>query len=174
MTANIDLLSYPALCREDKGDKMKLKGVVILAVIGLMVMSSFIASAGKSNTLTTDKSAYNVGEVVIITFTNNGDEAVIIPDGYVILDETGKEVYSPNCLMYVPPLAPGESMVYTWDMTRNDGKTTEPGDYTVYTSWDTAEFKVIEPASETLHKSPEKNSKKIIDFPEPVIPKKFA
>ncbi|MCK4757892.1 MAG: hypothetical protein KAS67_05530 [Thermoplasmata archaeon] len=142
---------------------MKLKGAIVLGIIGMVIMTSFAASAGKSNTLTTDKSAYDMGEVVIITFTNNGDEAVVIPDGYIILNEAGKEIYSPNCLMYTPPLAPGESRVYTWNLIRNDGKIAEQGDYTVYTSWDTAEFKIFD----TAEKLDNGGKGKAIGVPEP-------
>ena len=100
---------------------MKMKITFILGIIGMVIMTSCVASASQGLTLTTDKSAYNVGETVIITVTNQGSEEATIPNGYIILDETGETVFEPRVIFYMAPLAPGESYTYTWDQTDNCG-----------------------------------------------------
>lgn len=131
---------------------MKLKGAFVLAIIAMVVMTPMVASAGKSLALTTDKSAYEIGEAVVITVENKADEAVMIPGGYNVLDVNGKVVYEAPTPLFMPPLAPGDSITYTWDQIDNCGNAVVPGDYTIQTSYDTATFKIFD-SSETSSKA---------------------
>ncbi len=111
------------------------RGVIVLGIIFMVIMTSGVASAAKEMTLETDKSAYNEGEVVIITVTNNMDEVQIMPYGYWVEDQAGEMIYTPDILAYTPPMAPGDSFVYTWKQICMDGSMVSPGDYTIHTSW---------------------------------------
>lgn len=154
-----------------KGNNMKGRGIIALGIIAMVIMTTGVASAEKGLTLTTDKSAYNVGESIIITVTNNGDEFVTIPNGYVVMDEAGVEIYHPNVLCYMPPLAPGETYVYTWDQICDNGKLASAGDYTIYTSWDSVEVKLFD---SSLNGSAGNSGKNNASLPVPPHPTIFA
>lgn len=141
---------------------MKGRAIIALGIIAMFIMTSGIASAQKGLTLTTDKSSYNLGEQVTITVTNNGDETVTIPNGYVILNEAGEEIYRPNVLCYMPPLAPGETYVYVWDQICDDGKSAIAGDYTIDTYFDSTDVKLFD--SSTNNKG---GSKNVVTLPVP-------
>ncbi len=153
-----------------KGNNMKGRGIIALGIIAMVIMTAGVASAEKGLTLTTDKSAYNIGEMVIITVTNNGDEFVTIPNGYVVVDENGKEIYHPNVLFYMPPLAPGETYTYRWNQICDDGKQALVGDYTIYTSWDSVEVKLFD---SSLNGSPG-HGKNVVELPVPIHPTTLA
>lgn len=154
-----------------KGNNMKGRGIIALGIIAMVIMTTGVASAEKGLTLTTDKSAYNIDETVIITVTNNGDEFVTIPNGYVVVDDNGKEIYHPNVLCYMPPLAPGEIYVYTWNQICDDGRPASAGDYTIYTSWDSVEVKLFD---SSLNGSPGHGGKNAVEVPVPVLPMVLA
>ena len=132
---------------EKEGNIMKGRGIIALGIIAMVIMTSGIASAEKGLTLTTDKSAYNLGEEVIITVTNDGDDVMVIPYGYQVVDEVGKLVFSPNILFFMPPLAPGETYSYTWKQICDDGTMVPAGDYTINTAWDSVEVKIFDSSS---------------------------
>ena len=94
-------------------------------------------------TVTTDKVNYGVGEDVIITFTNDGNEAVLFYPEWVE-DVDGKIVRSPRVLLYPLVLEPGDSTVNTWDQRDDHGKLVEPGQYTIRTLWDSIEIDIME------------------------------
>ena len=142
---------------------MKGRGIIALGLVFMVIMTSGIASAASDLVLTTDKSAYNEGEVVVITVTNNGAEPLVIANGFWIEDDAGKQIYLPNILCYMPPLDPGQSIEYTWDQTTTDGKQVPAGKYTVHTSWDSTSIKVFDNTSSHVVKV-----KKVIDHPKPV------
>ncbi len=140
---------------------MKGRGVIALGLVFMVIMTSGITSAATGITLDTDKSAYNEGEIVTITVTNNGDDVVTIPNGFWIENDAGEQIYLPNILFYMPPLAPGQSIEYTWDMTNTDGTMVKSGDYTVHTSWDSTPIKIFDTTSS------KGKSKVIMDLPRP-------
>ena len=123
---------------------MKGRGVIALGLVFMVIMTSGIASATSDLALTTDKSAYDDGDIVIITITNNGDEPLTIPNSFWIENDAGEEIYLPDMLAYTPLLDPGQSIEYTWDQTCTDGTQAPPGDYTVHTSWDLTPIKVFD------------------------------
>ena len=145
-----------------KGNNMKGRGIIALGIIAMVIMTSGVASAGKGLTLTTDKSAYNIDEPVIITVTNNGDEYVTIPNGYVVVDDNGKEIYHPNAIFYMAPIGPDETYTYTWNQICDDGKQVPAGDYTIYTSWDSVDVKLFD---SSLNGSPGHSGKIRVDLP---------
>ncbi len=150
---------------------MKGRGIIALGIIAMVIMTTGIASAEKGLTLTTDKSAYNIGESVIITVTNNGDGFVTIPNGYVVVDQDGKEIYHPHAIFYMAPIAPGETYDYTWNQICDDGKQAPAGDYTIYTSWDSVEVKLFD---SSLNGSPGHGGKNTVKLPVPVLPMVLA
>ena len=150
-----------------KGNNMKGRGIIALGIIAMVIMTTGIASAEKGLTLTTDKSAYNIGEQVTITVTNNGDEFITIPNGYVVVDDNGKEIYHPNAVFYMAPLAPGETFDYTWNQICDDGSQALIGDYTIYTSWDSVEVKLFD---SSIRGSPGNNGKIAVELPVPTTP----
>jgi len=129
---------------ERKGNIMKGRCILTLGIIAMVIMTCGIASAAKGLTLTTDKSSYNLEDVVTIIVTNNGDEPVVIPNGYVVTDETGKEVYHPPIILYMAPLQPGETYEYTWNQICDDGRQAPAGDYTIHTYWDSVTVKLFD------------------------------
>ena len=150
-----------ALTDEGKVIYMKGRGVIALGLIFMVIMTSGVANAATGVTLDTDKSAYNEGEVVIITVTNNGDEMVTIPNGFWIENDAGEQIYLPNILFYMPPLDPGQSIDYTWDQTCTDGTMVPAGDYTVHTAWDSTSIKIFDSSTNGV------KGKKVIDLPKP-------
>ena len=107
-------------------------------------MTSGVASAATGLTLMTDKSAYNVKELVIITITNVGEETVTIPSGYYVVNEEGLEVYHAPSIFYMAPMATGDTYTYIWDQTCDDGTAVPTGDYTIHTPWDSIEVKLFD------------------------------
>ena len=154
-----------------KGNHMKGRGIIALGIIAMVIMTTGVASAEKGLTLTTDKSAYNVGESVIITVTNNGDEYVTISNGYVVMGEDGKEIYHPNVLCYMPSLAPGETYDYTWDQICDDGRQAPPGDYEIHTSWNSVEVKLFD---SSLNSSPGHGGRNAVELPVPITSSTLA
>ena len=81
--------------------------------------------------LTTDKAEYESGETVLITFTNVGDYTIPVCSGFMILDSDGEIVYAPMMLAFSPPVAPGETIEYTWDQTDDNGYEVPAGSYII-------------------------------------------
>ena len=126
---------------------MKGRGIIAIGIIAMFIMTSGMASAASSLGLDTNKSAYNIGEDVIITVTNTGDGEASFPYGFTVADETGKVIYHPPILFFTPPLAPGASYSYTWDQICDDKNQALPGDYTIQTSWASATIKLFDSSS---------------------------
>ncbi|MEW5936552.1 MAG: hypothetical protein AB1665_01870 [Candidatus Thermoplasmatota archaeon] len=94
--------------------------------------------------VSTDKPRYASGENVLITIVNKGDGAVLLT-GYWVEDSDGIQVYAPPMLMYAQYLSPGESVVYTWDQTGEDGLKVAPGTYTVHIPQDSIQIRINAP-----------------------------
>ena len=142
---------------------MKGRGIIALGIIAMFIMTCGVASAEKGLALATDKSAYNLGEQVIITVTNDGDDPMVIPYGFLVLDEAGKVVYSPNVLFYMRPLAPGETYTYFWEQICDDGTQVLAGKYTINTSWDSVEVKIFDSST-----SAGRGGRNVVELPVPI------
>ncbi|HEY9206245.1 MAG TPA: hypothetical protein VIO58_10030 [Candidatus Methanoperedens sp.] len=80
----------------------------------------------------TDKSAYNQGELVTFTITNDGTETIDLPNSAPWRVENAKtveRVFTPIALDVITPLDPGQSMSWTWDQSNDEGKQVPAGTY---------------------------------------------
>lgn len=85
--------------------------------------------------LEVDKTVYELGENVTITFTNNSTETVAFPSGTAwggaIRDSEGRHIapglYTGD-ILYIPA---GESSIWVWDQIDAGGEMVPPGIYTV-------------------------------------------
>ena len=143
---------------------MKGRAIIAFGIIAMFIMTSGIASAEKGLTLTTDKSAYNLGEPVTIIITNNGDEMVTIPNGYIVVNGAGEEMFHPDILFFMAPIAPGEIYVYTWNQVCDDGKQAPAGDYTINTSWDSVDVKLFDSSTTG------RGGRNVVKLPVPIPP----
>ena len=117
-------------------------GNIIMGILAFVVLFAGMASATENLVLSTDKANYEAGEEIIITFTNEGDCVDTVP-AFWIEDEGGEFIYAPDKLMFVKPLAPGESDITLWDQTDGSGELVAPGYYTIKTSdGDTEDIRV--------------------------------
>jgi flagellar hook assembly protein FlgD len=110
-------------------ENMKIKAAVI-AAFAVVVLLSGMAAAGPIADITTDKKAYQQGEDVTITVTNNCRGPMAF-NGYWVDGVDGKNVYMPPMELYPVIIAPGGTHSEVWNQNGNDGAQVAPGAYTV-------------------------------------------
>jgi hypothetical protein len=104
--------------------------------------------------VSTDSQTYTVGEDVQIIMTNVGTENVICP-GYWIEDANGVVIYTPNTVLYMRPIAPGESITFIWNQMDDAGNQVATGTYLVCTLQDRIGINIFEgPNVEVLADKP--------------------
>jgi hypothetical protein len=106
---------------------MKKALVIILALLmlstGFAIADNTHPQKEGSGELSTDKKSYNLGETVVFTFENTGQELIRtrpVLITYWIEKANGPIVRDQYCYMPITPLVywqPGESYSWTWDQT---------------------------------------------------------
>jgi flagellar hook assembly protein FlgD len=109
-----------------------MKAIAIIAMASIMAAAALsgMAIAEERTILTTDRSVYATGQCVTITVTNNMRGAVPLC-GYTITDSDGNEVYTPNTVLFMQMLGPGQSHSFLWDQVDGCGMQVAEGAYTI-------------------------------------------
>ena len=128
---------------DDSGNQVA-PGAYIIDVVGETAKITIKESGQASIEISTDRTDYLLGEEVVITITNTGNNNVIVPNGYWVEDTKGTIVYTPNMVAYMRPLAPGESISYSWDQIGDDGYQVEVGAYVICTDKASVDINIIE------------------------------
>ncbi len=80
----------------------------------------------------TDKSAYDQGELVTFTITNDGTETIELPNSapwWIENTKTGERVFTPVAADVITPVDPSQSESWTWDQSDDEGKQVPAGTY---------------------------------------------
>lgn len=90
------------------------------------------ASANKAK-LTTDKSVYQTGEIVTISFFNGCSQMISLRNSapWVIKDSRGRVIFAPTALPVITEARPGETKTWQWDQKDNNRQQVPAGSYTV-------------------------------------------
>lgn len=83
--------------------------------------------------ITTNEARYRVGEPVIITVNNIGDQTLTFPNsavGLTIQNTNTGQMYSVVAAQVTTELEPGASRMLTWNQEDGNGNNVPAGDYT--------------------------------------------
>lgn len=132
------------LGRGRESDDMKTIAIFAAAALLAMTMMTGMAAAEERMSISTDKTAYFIGEGVVITLTNEYKESVALK-GYWVEDATGQAVYFPPMPLFVQYLAPGESWTYVWGQIDDSGAQVGTGFYSMNTDTDSVQIEIVNP-----------------------------
>jgi len=127
---------------DDNGDVVG-PGTYTVKIEQDSVQIAILAPEETSLNVATDKLDYAVGENIIITLTNIGSKNVGV-NGFWVEGNTGDILYTPKMLAYMRPLAPGESIEFTWDQTDDNGNPVAAGTYSICTQLNSVDIAIIE------------------------------
>ena len=136
-----ELYTYTWMQNDDCGNTVT-PGTYIVNIQYDSVKITILKTEEPSTNLVTDQTNYEVGENIIMTFTNIGNIDAIV-NGYWIEDSNGTTVFAPRIPMYVMPLPPGESVEYIWGQIDNDGAQVVPGTYTICNQQNNVDINII-------------------------------
>ena len=91
---------------------------------------------GSSLSLVTEKTNYELGEIISITIINSGSEHLIFSDasyGFKITGLDGREIFTPVAAQISSNLEPKEEISFEWDQIKNDGDPALAGTYKIST-----------------------------------------
>lgn len=127
------------------------KGVMIglgSGVVGAIVVGLFFANMvnqaptlvyieGSSLSIITEKTNFELGELINIRIINSGNEPLTFSDssyGMKIVGLDGRVLYSPPSLQVIYVLEPKEEKMFVWDQTKSDGDKIIDGRYKIVSS----------------------------------------
>ncbi len=116
-----------------------------LGVIGAIVVGLFFANManqaptlvyveGQSLSIITEKTNFELGELINIRIINSGTESLTFSDssyGMKIVGLDGRVLYSPPSLQVISVLEPKEEKMFVWDQTKSDGDKIIDGRYKI-------------------------------------------
>ena len=114
-------------------------------VIGAIVVGLFFANManqsptlvyveGQSLSIITEKTNFELGELINIRIINSGTESLTFSDssyGMKIVGLDGRVLYSPPSLQVISVLEPKEEKMFVWDQTKSDGDKIIDGRYKI-------------------------------------------
>jgi len=114
-------------------------------VIGAIVVGLFFANIanqaptlvyvnGQSLSIITEKTNFELGELINIRIINSGTEPLTFSDssyGMKIVGLDGRVLYSPPSLQVISVLEPKEEKMFVWDQTKSDGDKIIDGRYKI-------------------------------------------
>ena len=114
-------------------------------VIGAIVVGLFFANManqaptlvyveGQSLSIITEKTNFELGELINIRIINSGTEPLTFSDssyGMKIIGLDGRVLYSPPSLQVISVLEPKEEKMFVWDQTKSDGDKIIDGRYKI-------------------------------------------
>lgn len=114
-------------------------------VIGAIVVGLFFANManqaptlvyveGQSLSIITEKTNFELGELINIRIINSGTESLTFSDssyGVKIVGLDGRVLYSPPSLQVISVLEPKEEKMFVWDQTKSDGDKIIDGRYKI-------------------------------------------
>jgi len=114
-------------------------------VIGAIVVGLFFANIanqaptlvyveGQSLSIITEKTNFELGELINIRIINSGTEPLTFSDssyGMKIVGLDGRILYSPPSLQVISVLEPKEEKMFVWDQTKSDGDKIIDGRYKI-------------------------------------------
>lgn len=107
-------------------------------IVPLLIILFSIQTTLQPPIVTTNKSEYKIGEIVIITIFNPNTAAISFPNPNpykVISIEKNEVVYTPITTQVVYKLDGRKSLVLSWNQTDNDGNQVQPGKYKIIVVW---------------------------------------
>jgi len=115
-------------------------GIVGAIVIGLFFTNMAIQAPtlvyveGPSLSIITEKTNFELGELINIRIINSGTEPLTFSDssyGMKIVGLDGRVLYSPPSLQVISVLEPKEEKMFVWDQTKSDGNKIIDGRYKI-------------------------------------------
>ncbi|MGI0022432.1 MAG: hypothetical protein ACRD9Q_06180 [Nitrososphaeraceae archaeon] len=115
-------------------------GVVGAIVIGLFFANmanqapTLVYVEGQSLSIITEKTNFELGELINIRIINSGTEPLTFSDsshGMKIVGLDGRVLYSPPSLQVISVLEPKEEKMFVWDQTKSDGDKIIDGRYKI-------------------------------------------
>jgi len=92
---------------------------------------------GPSLSIITEKTNFELGELINIRIINSGTEPLTFSDssyGMKIVGLDGRVLYSPPSLQVISVLEPKEEKMFAWDQTKSDGDKIIDGRYKIVSS----------------------------------------
>jgi len=118
-------------------------GVVGAIVIGLFFANlankapTLVYVEGSSLSIITEKTNFELGELINIRIINSGTEPLTFSDssyGMKIVGLDSRILYSPQSLQVISVLEPKEEKMFVWDQTKSDGDKIIDGRYKIVSS----------------------------------------
>jgi hypothetical protein len=110
----------------------------LLSLLALALPAGAEVACGPPGvTATVDPQLAPIGESFEVTLSNNSSQTITLPDSCVYRSVYpnswcgGTPIYTPYCLDYVNPIAPGQSQTGTWDQQDDGGQQVGPHHYSV-------------------------------------------
>ena len=122
-------------------------------IVGAIIIGLFFANIssqapilvyveGPSLSIITEKTNFELGELINIRIINSGTEPLTFSDssyGLKIIGLDGRVLYSPQSLQVISVLEPKEEKMFAWDQTKSDGDKIIDGRYKIVSSTITGE-----------------------------------
>jgi len=126
-------------------------------IVGAIIMGLFFANIssqapvlvyveGPSLSIITEKTNFELGELINIRIINSGTEPLTFSDssyGLKIVGLDGRILYSPQSLQVISVLEPKEEKMFAWDQTKSDGDKIIDGRYKIVSSTIAGEDNVL-------------------------------
>lgn len=107
--------------------------VTVTSTVTIMTTAWKTGEGASCILLRPSKDVYGRSEPVAIRLVNNCGFDIILPNSapWLIIDSSGRVVFSPIASQVIVTLRPGESKEWVWDQRDNEGRQVPPGTYTI-------------------------------------------